>query len=203
MSLVYFLSFFFLKGMVHFLPFFANEKEHVSAMSSTLQRLLSKPRFSQGYENSLFHLTGFRTRLAQLVCFPMRPLNGRTIMIKCMRLWFHFTYRGVRLVYPGDFLKFAAVVLHGKRFVERRLKCFCKVFWKWERELKESLLPKARIVFILGLAFITALWPLSSFRGSISGLCVHRNRMFSMWIMSESFESFTAGKLGPHLRDSA
>lgn len=74
------LFFFFLRAWLTSFPL-ANEKEHVSTMSSTLQSLPCKPRFSQGYENSVFHLTGCGTRLIQLVWFPLKPFNCRKINI--------------------------------------------------------------------------------------------------------------------------
>lgn len=185
--------------MAHFLFSFANEKEHVSTMNSTLQSLPCKPRFSQGCESSLFRLTGLRTVLVQLVCFPMRPLIAEKWLfnvwcfalvllrgISCSLSWRRFLYLSLFMERSG-----------------RGLKCFYKGFWKWETEPKESLTLKALIVFILGLDFVTDLWTMSSFRGFISVPCAHQNRMFSMWTTSESFESFTAGKLGPCLRDSA
>lgn len=58
----YFLFLFF-QVMAHFLSSFANEKEHVSTMSATLQSLPCKPRFSQGYENLLFHLPGSKGQI--------------------------------------------------------------------------------------------------------------------------------------------
>lgn len=118
--------------MAHFLSFFANEKEYLSTMGSTLQSLPCKPRFPKGCEYSLFQTSS--TGLVSYEAFYLQKNNLNMWGIDSLLL------RGVSAGFIlGNFFS-CAVALYGKKFVEGSLKCFCKVFWKSERELKVYLL---------------------------------------------------------------